>query len=107
MLGTTRALRKYDGMRDGAMVAANRNDLLDASLAVAIDRDEYGNLVSNRDVWTNTLPDGSLYYNTAGSTCSDWTDSSGAILAVVGSTSTNSSGWTWNAQLNCGGAASL
>jgi hypothetical protein len=73
----------------GTTIADDWSDLTDATLAAAIDRTEIGTQVPSL-VWTGTDASG----QTTGSTCVDWTSSSSASIARIGSAAATDSGWT-------------
>ncbi|MCP4200940.1 MAG: DUF1554 domain-containing protein [bacterium] len=63
------------------VIADNLTDLTDGTLDHPIERDENGVLVLSGSVWTGTNEDGTA----TGIDCSDWTDSTAASTATVGS----------------------
>jgi hypothetical protein len=73
----------------GTTIANDWTDLTDATLAAPIDRTENGIQVAS-PVWTGTDASG----QTTGSTCTDWTSSSSAILGRAGTTAATDAGWT-------------
>ena len=74
---------------DDVLVATNWSDLIDGTLAAAIDKDEGGNPVDSSlptFVWTNVIPDGTVNdvaSNEAVDDCNGWT------------TDSTNSGWAW------------
>lgn len=78
-------------LRNGALVAADWADLTDGTIARAIDITEAGDSEPPTvEVWTGTFETGL----TAGSTCADWTNTTGALPnGRVGSMTTTAS-WT-------------
>ena len=81
---------------DGTVVALGKSDLLDGTLAVAINKDEAGLTVSGEPVWTGTSSDGT----SSGSDCNDWTDGTISFSGTVGVQSATAT-WTDNGTQLC------
>ena len=102
--------RDYDDFpfirTDGARVANDWTDLMDGTLIVAIDKNEFGNSnnggASSDYVWTNTDTSGNTLETTLGSNldCDGWTTSTSALFGNVGSVLRSDS----QAALSVGGA---
>jgi len=86
---------------DGQVIADDRADLLDYSLDVAIQLDEYGASSGYNIVVTGSTANGLKH---VGYTyCDDWTSSASNQTAVGGATSTGS-GWSFLGPGDCGHA---
>jgi hypothetical protein len=83
---------------DGTAVANNWNDLVDGSLANAINLTETGATIANGEVWTHTFTNAQKY---SGSGCSNFGSSAGNQTAVVGLTGSKLSNWTGAYQQWC------
>src|SRR5690606_31924684 len=82
---------------DGALVAADRAQLLGAApLSAPIDRSEVG-LFASGFVWTGTLADGTA----AAETCAGWSSDTG--LGRIGRVTAAKPDWTNLASVPCGG----
>ncbi|PKN56372.1 MAG: hypothetical protein CVU56_16415 [Deltaproteobacteria bacterium HGW-Deltaproteobacteria-14] len=86
----------------GIVIALGKTDLLDGSLAVAINKDQAGAVVSGAPVWTGTSADGTA----SGSDCLDWTDGSAGQSGTVGTQSATAT-WTNNGTQLCNVPAHL
>ena len=75
---------------NGVQVAASWTDLVDGTLAHAIDLDENGANVGDREVWTGTYTNGNTYYPH----CSGWSDGTTAADGWVGLASRTDSSWS-------------
>ena len=91
---------RYVRAHDHKTVADSRDDLLDGTLAIAIDVDEKGNTHLDREteVWTGSLADGTN--EPGGMTCNDWTDGTSGYKARGGKASQKDpiegkSNWSW------------
>jgi hypothetical protein len=83
------------GLVDGTIVANDWSDLVDGTLAHAIDVDESGNTVSD-DVWTSTDGAGApLSPN-----CNNYLDATTAS-GICGNTNLKNGGWTNNSSPSC------
>ncbi|EDM77756.1 putative lipoprotein [Plesiocystis pacifica SIR-1] len=87
---------------DGTPVAANWGDLVDDTLAAAINMDEFGATVGPHRVWTNTSSSG--HYDTS-STCLGWHSEDGTGRA--GHTNEVDKNWTSHAFHPCSFSAKL
>lgn len=81
---------------DGVMVASDWSDVVDGTLAAAIDRDEQGLSVTG-DVWTGTLPDGTAYE----SDCAGFEEGTNAAVSLCGRATSDSAVWTQNIVVGC------
>jgi hypothetical protein len=91
---------------DGVKIADNWNDLTDGSLDAAISRNEMGQYVENKSVWTGLFKNGS---NNPPS-CSLWTDDdsgSGNSFGRVGYTTAVDYKWSFRGQSRCSNSARL
>lgn len=76
---------------DGTVVANDWGDLVDGTLAHSIDRDEAGQLVVLREVWTGTTASG----DPTGNDCNDWKkQTANPQRADQGLTTETGAGWT-------------
>jgi hypothetical protein len=74
---------------DGVPVAVGYVDLADKSIAVPIDRDEKGNVVTGTTfVWTGTIEDG----RSDPDTCDRWTGP--LVTGTIGQTDESNGGWS-------------
>lgn len=79
---------------DFAVLATDWADLVDGSIAVPLDRTEFGTAVTgNPNVWTNVFTDGTQFNNV--NTCADWSSpSSGAPHGIFGESGATDGDWT-------------
>ena len=95
---------KIDGSGGMIMVDFNWTGLTNGTISSPIDRDENGNLISDRyNVWTNTDTDATFY--SSSNDCSDWTSDSGSARA--GSTNETDFDWTSDGSQTCSVARHL
>ncbi len=85
------------------VIANNWADLVDGTLAAAINLNEQGSSIGSNYVWTGTLGSGTP----SGNNCSDWSSNSITILGTYGNTNLASSNWTNAGLSTCTGILRL
>jgi hypothetical protein len=84
---------------DGTEIAVGWADLVDGSLAHAIDMDETGATLNPSTVWTSTATNGT---STGAMNCEGWTTTGdGMQVAVTGLSSQTDGKWTENKNNDC------
>jgi hypothetical protein len=80
---------------NGTLIAANWADLTDGTLINGVSLDEFGNPVTNAEVWTGTLSNGSPMGGAVPNYCSDWTRNDAAFpYTYVGTSDASTASWT-------------
>ena len=87
----------------GAVIATNKADLFNGSIAAAIDRDASGNPVPGGQVWTATDEGGVGL----GATCGGWTRAEAGLTAGVGATGALDGAWLASDEAPCDAAAHI
>lgn len=82
---------------DGTLVASSFTDLVDGTLAHAIDLEEHGARVPSGEVWTGTRPDGTA----ADNKCDNFTDSTTRSTGRVGLLTATNDLWTSASVATC------
>ncbi|MEK6839724.1 MAG: hypothetical protein AABX72_02180, partial [Nanoarchaeota archaeon] len=90
---------------NGQTIAQNKADLIDGTIAHAIDRNEYNQVVSNvTRVWTGTRYNGLA----TGNDCGAWNTSSNSTAGTIGFFTVVNQGWTaQSSPFSCSGTARL
>lgn len=84
------------GLVDGTIIANNWSDLIDGTLAHAIDVDESGH-VTVSDVWTGTTTAG----DPTAANCNNFLNSGAAVTGICGSTGQTNGFWTNSSTPTC------
>ncbi len=84
------------GLIDGTLIANNWSDLVDGTLAHAIDQDENGSAVAASDVWTATDTAGNKTTpaNPSGTdNCNEWLSNAAVVPGVHGNSAQTNGNW--------------
>lgn len=88
---------------DETVVATGNPDLIDGTLAHAIDQDESGVGVASAPVWTGSTAAGTL----ANLNCSDWASAMGGATGRVGTSASTTGSWSDGTDRGCAQLARL
>jgi len=100
----TAFMGSYQLVDGTAVVVAGWADLVDGTLAHAIDLDEQGNVAAGDNVWTNTAADGTA---AGASVCVNWTSAKVIDKGTIGVSDATDMAWTSVTEAPCSGNARL
>jgi hypothetical protein len=97
---TSAAARLYQNpgpysLVDGTRIAASWGDLTDGAIMSPLDVTENGAAIgADREVWSNSDPDGSIRSTDPSLSCEDWMNGGGGRSGPVGETDETDDEWT-------------